>query len=73
MKGGLQRGASRSGRAPMIEYALLLGNIAGSMLQTLQMKVQSWASVLHWSAVVYAVMALLAFKVLRWAFRPRDQ
>jgi Flp pilus assembly pilin Flp len=57
----------------MVEYALLLGNIAGSMIQTLQTKVQSWASVPHWSAVVYALMALVAFKVLRWALRPRDQ
>ena len=56
----------------MVEYALILANVAGTTFKTVGMNVESWASAIQWGALTYALVALLALKVALWAFRPRD-
>jgi len=56
----------------MVEYALILGNVAGTTFKTFGMNVEAWASGIQWSALTYALVALIALQVALWAFRPRD-
>jgi len=56
----------------MVEYALILANVAGTTFKTFGMNVESWAVSIQWSAVAYALVALIALQVALWAFRPRD-
>jgi hypothetical protein len=58
----------------MVEYALVLANVAGTTFGTLSMDLQNWVSRLDvdWPLVGYAALALMAFSIARWAFKPRD-
>jgi hypothetical protein len=58
----------------MVEYALVLANVAGTTFGTLALDLQNWASRLQvdWQLVGYAALALMAFSIARWAFKPRD-
>jgi hypothetical protein len=56
----------------MVEYALILSNVAGMTFKTFGMNVESWASGIQWSALSYALVALVVLQVALWAFRPRD-
>jgi hypothetical protein len=58
----------------MVEYALVLANVAGTTFATLGTDLESWASRLNldWQLVGYAALALMAFSIARWAFKPRD-
>ena len=60
----------------MVEYALILANVAGTTFKTVEMNLESWASGItsgiQWGVVTYALMALVAFRIALWAFRPRD-
>jgi len=60
----------------MVEYALILANVAGTTFKTVGMNVESWASSItsgvQWGALTYALVALVALKIALWAFRPRD-
>jgi hypothetical protein len=56
----------------MVEYALILANVAGTTFKTFGMNVESWASGIQWSALTYALVALIALQIALWAFRPRD-
>jgi hypothetical protein len=56
----------------MVEYALILATVAGTTFKTFGMNVESWASGIQWSALTYALVALIALQVALWAFRPRD-
>jgi len=58
----------------MVEYALVLANVAGTTFGTLATDLQNWASRLEvdWQLVGYAALALMAFSIARWAFKPRD-
>jgi hypothetical protein len=56
----------------MVEYALILASVAGTTFKTVGMNVESWASGIQWSALTYALVALIALQVALWAFRPRD-
>ena len=57
----------------MVEYALILANVAGTTFRTLGTNVESWASGIQWGPLTYALVALIALKVALWAFRPRDR
>jgi len=56
----------------MVEYALILANVAGTSFHTLGASIQAWASGVQWSALSYALVGFLALQVAFWAFRPRD-
>jgi hypothetical protein len=56
----------------MVASALILASVAGTTFKTVGMNVESWASGIQWSAVTYALVALIALRVALWAFRPRD-
>jgi hypothetical protein len=56
----------------MVEYALILANVAGTTFKTVGMNVESWASGIQWGALTYALVGLIALKMALWAFRPRD-
>jgi hypothetical protein len=56
----------------MVEYALILANVAGTTFRTVGLNVESWAVGIQWSALTYALVALIALQVALWAFRPRD-
>ena len=56
----------------MVEYALILANVAGTTFRTVGVNVESWAAGVNWGALTYAFVALLALKIALWAFRPRD-
>lgn len=57
----------------MVEYALILANVAGTTFRTLGSSVESWASGVHWGALTYALVALAALRIALWAFHPRDR
>jgi len=56
----------------MVEYALILANVAGTTFKSVGVNVESWASGIQWGALSYALVALVALKIALWAFRPRD-
>jgi hypothetical protein len=56
----------------MVEYALILANVAGTTFRTVGMNVESWASGINWGALTYVLVALAALKIALWAFRPRN-
>ena len=56
----------------MVEYALILANVAGTTFKTVGMNVESWASGIQWGPLTYALLCLIALQVALWAFRPRD-
>jgi hypothetical protein len=60
----------------MVEYALILANVAGTTFRTVGGNIESWASGftsgIQWGALTYALLALVALKIALWAFRPRD-
>jgi hypothetical protein len=56
----------------MVEYALILANVAGTTFRTVGMNVESWASGIQWGALTYCLVALIALRIALWAFRPRD-
>jgi|APDOM4702015159_1054818.scaffolds.fasta_scaffold11102_2 hypothetical protein len=56
----------------MVEYALLLANLAGTSFRSFAAEVASWASGLNWHALSYGLLGLVAFRIAFWAFRPRD-
>ena len=56
----------------MVEYALILANVAGTTFRTVGTNVETWASGIQWGALTYALVALIALKIALWAFRPRD-
>jgi len=56
----------------MVEYALLLANLAGTSFRSFAADVTAWASDLNWQALSYGLLGLVAFRIAFWAFRPRD-
>ena len=56
----------------MVEYALILANVAGTTFRTVGTNVESWASGINWGALTYVLVALAALKIALWAFRPRN-
>ena len=59
----------------MVEYALILANVAGTTFRTLSMRIDNWASRVdwHWQLVGYALLALMAVRIALRAFRPRNR
>jgi hypothetical protein len=56
----------------MVEYALILANVAGTTFRTVGANVESWASGIQWGALTYALVAVVALRIALWAFRPRN-
>ena len=56
----------------MVEYALILAQVAGTTFRTLGANVEFWTSGIRWDIVAYGLVGLIALKVALWAFRPRN-
>jgi len=56
----------------MVEYALLLANLAGTSFRSFAAEVVAWASGLNWHALGYGLLGLVALRIAFWAFRPSD-
>lgn len=56
----------------MVEYALILANVAGTTFRIAGVNLESWASDIRWGALTYCLVALVALRLALWAFRPRD-
>ncbi len=56
----------------MVEYALLLANLAGTSFRSFAAEVAAWASGLNWHALTYGLLGLVALRIAFWAFRPSD-
>jgi hypothetical protein len=56
----------------MVEYALILANVAGTTFKTVGGNLESWATTIRWGALTYALLGLVTLKIALWAFRPRD-
>ena len=51
----------------MVEYAIL---VAGSSLRGLAADISNFSDNLNWTLIGYAALALVALRVVTWAFRP---
>jgi hypothetical protein len=56
----------------MVEYALILGNLAGTSFRTVAADVGAWASGIGWDVLSYGLLALVALRIAFWAFGPSD-
>lgn len=52
----------------MVEYALLLAGLSTHSINTISSAVGDWLGQLNWSALSYAVLALVALRIAFWAF-----
>ena len=55
----------------MVEYAILVAKMSGATIGSLTSTAELWLSRVNWELVGYVALALIALRLVTWAFRTR--
>jgi hypothetical protein len=55
----------------VVEYAILVAKMSGATIGSLTSTAEVWLSRVNWELVAYFALALIALRLVTWAFRTR--